>query len=65
MPEEAVRKPILSELYQQFLADHDTAAFVHRAAHRYSVPTLARLVTMGERLVRRAAVLATRVSGRL
>lgn len=58
MPEEAVRKPILSELYQQYLADQDTAAFVHRAAHRYSVPTLARLVAMSDRLVRRGAVLA-------
>jgi len=58
MNEEAVRRPILAELYQQFLADQETADFVHRTTQRYTVSTLARLVATGERLVRRAAVLA-------
>jgi tetratricopeptide (TPR) repeat protein len=58
MSNEAVRSPVLSELYQQYLVDQDTAAFVHRTTARYSVATLARLAAIGERLVRRAAVLA-------
>ena len=52
------RSPVLSELYQQYLVDQDTAAFIHRTSGRYSVATLARLAAAGERLVRRAAVLA-------
>ena len=52
------RSPVLGELYQQYLVDQDTTAFIHRTIGRYSVATLARLAFAGERLVRRAAVLA-------
>jgi tetratricopeptide (TPR) repeat protein len=58
MQSEFTRKPVLGELYQQYLADQDTAAFVHRTSQRYTVATLARLAVAGERLVRRSAVLA-------
>src|SRR6266567_4189063 len=58
MSHDAVRSPVLSELYQQYLADRDTAAFIHRTTSRYTVATLARLAAVGERMVRRAAVLA-------
>jgi tetratricopeptide (TPR) repeat protein len=58
MSHDAVRSPVLSELYQQYLADQDTAAFIHRTTARYTVATLARLAAVGERMVRRAAVLA-------
>ena len=58
MGNEAVRSPVLNELYQQYLVDQDTAAFVHRTAGRYSTATLARLAEVGDRMVRRAAVLA-------
>jgi tetratricopeptide (TPR) repeat protein len=52
------RKPVLGELYQQYLADQDTAAFIHRTTQRYTVATLCRLAAIGDRLVRRSAVLA-------
>jgi tetratricopeptide (TPR) repeat protein len=58
MQSEFTRKPVLGELYQQYLADQDTAAFVHRTGQRYTVATLCRLAATGERLVRRSAVLA-------
>jgi tetratricopeptide (TPR) repeat protein len=53
-----IRRPILSELYEQFLADRDQAAFVHRVAERYHTATLERLVVHTSRWVRRGAVLA-------
>jgi tetratricopeptide (TPR) repeat protein len=55
---EQVRHPVLTELYEQFLADEDAAAFVHRVAQRYNPATLERLALRGSRLVRRAAVLS-------
>jgi tetratricopeptide (TPR) repeat protein len=53
-----IRRPILAELYEQFLADRDQAAFVHRVAGRYSTATLERLVMHPSRWIRRGAVLA-------
>ncbi len=58
MSSDAVRSPVLNELYQQYLVDQDPAAFIHRTSGRYTVATLARLAAIGDRLVRRAAVLA-------
>ena len=58
MGEPAIRRPILAELYEQFLADRDQAAFVHRVAGRYSTSTLERLVMHSSRWIRRGAVLA-------
>lgn len=58
MAEPAVRRPILAELYEQFLADRDQAAFVHRVAGRYQPATLDRLILHPSRWVRRGAVLA-------
>ncbi len=58
MSEPTVRRPVLSELYEQFLADRDHAAFVHRVAQRYNTATLERLTIHRSRLARRAAALA-------
>src|SRR5215216_2501312 len=58
MAEPAVRRPILAELYEQYLADRDQAAFVHRVAGRYHAATLERLILHPSRWVRRASVLA-------
>ncbi len=58
MPPNASRTPALGELYQQYLVDQDTAAFIRRTTERYSVATLGRLISMGDRSIRRAAVLA-------
>ncbi len=55
---ELTRHPVLMELYEQFLADEDAAAFVHRVGQRYRPATLERLAAYGSRLVRRAGVLA-------
>jgi tetratricopeptide (TPR) repeat protein len=55
---EQARHPVLMELYEQFLADEDAAAFVHRVGQRYNSATLERLALRGSRLVRRASVLA-------
>src|SRR5262249_62415605 len=58
MSEPTARRPILAELYEQFLADRDQAAFIHRVAGRYTTPTLERLALHSSRWVRRGAVLA-------
>ena len=58
MSKDSPRLPVLSELYQQYLVDQDTAAFIHRTTQRYTVATLGRLIATGDRPVRRAAVLA-------
>jgi tetratricopeptide (TPR) repeat protein len=55
---ELTRHPVLMELYEQFLADEDAAAFVHRVGQRYNAATLERLAVRGSRLVRRAGVLS-------
>jgi tetratricopeptide (TPR) repeat protein len=52
------RQPLLYELYQKFLQDQDSGTFVERVHRRYSVGTLERLARSGQRLTRRAAVLA-------
>jgi tetratricopeptide (TPR) repeat protein len=58
MSEPTTRRPVLAELYEQFLADRDHAAYIHRVVQRYQVCTLERLVLHTSRYVRRAAVLA-------
>ncbi len=52
------RTPLLHRLYQAYLADQDLDRFAQRVVERYSIGTLERLTTLGDRLVRRAAVLA-------
>ncbi|MGC4005124.1 MAG: tetratricopeptide repeat protein [Pirellulales bacterium] len=56
--ESLIRQPMLLELYDQFLADEDSAAFIHRVGLRYSQATLLRLIAHPHRLVRRGTVLA-------
>ena len=58
MSDATTRRPILAELYEQFLADRDQAAFIHRVAERYHTATLERLVLHRTRWVRRGSVLA-------
>ncbi|MBX3414625.1 MAG: tetratricopeptide repeat protein [Pirellulales bacterium] len=45
-------------LYQAYLKDQDSAAFIKRVAERYTVGSLSRLASHSRRSVRRAAVLA-------
>ena len=51
-------KPLLDRLYHQYLEDEDSAAFIHAVAQRYTVCTLERLALCGQRITRRAAILA-------
>lgn len=52
------RQPHLVSLYQRYLNNEHTAAFVQAVADRYSVATLERLAQAGSRLSRRAATMA-------
>ncbi len=53
-----VRTPALHGLYHQYLVDQDTARFSRQVAKRYTDGTLERLAIAGDRMARRAAVLA-------
>jgi tetratricopeptide (TPR) repeat protein len=50
--------PLLVEFYEQYLVDHDIAAFLRLASEHYLVGTLERLSEHGERAARRGAILA-------
>jgi tetratricopeptide (TPR) repeat protein len=58
MSNNASRVALLVPLYQRFLDDQDSAVFAKSAAKRYTAATLERIATCGDRLARRAAVLA-------
>src|SRR5262249_23563887 len=52
------RNPALHGLYHQHLVDQDTEAFGRAVGARYTIGTLERLSAVGDRMARRAAVLA-------
>jgi tetratricopeptide (TPR) repeat protein len=53
-----VRTPALHGQYHQYLVDQDTAKFGRQVRRRYTVGTLERLAVAGDRMARRAAILA-------
>jgi tetratricopeptide (TPR) repeat protein len=53
-----LRKPLLHGLYQQYLADQNSGALTSATSEHYSIGTLERLAAFGDRMTRRAAVLA-------
>jgi len=53
-----LRTPVLVIYYNRYLTNSDCAMFVKRVTRRYSVPTLERLMNVGDHITRRAAVLA-------
>ncbi|MHB8902200.1 MAG: tetratricopeptide repeat protein [Thermoguttaceae bacterium] len=55
---DATRFPFLTLLYQQYLANQDSAAFIRKVSQTYTQGTLERLASHGDAEVRRAAVLA-------
>jgi len=57
------RMPLLVPHYEEYLAQQDAARFMRQTAESYSVATLQRLATSGERMTRRAAVLALGLLG--
>lgn len=50
--------PLLVEFYEQYLVDHDMAAFLRHTSQHYFIGTLERLAEHGERSARRGAILA-------
>ncbi|MEM9943313.1 MAG: hypothetical protein AAF939_17245 [Planctomycetota bacterium] len=58
MSENPFRYPKLDSIYQQYLADENSAEFVDRVASCYTLSTLERLASSGKRISRRAAVMA-------
>ena len=54
----STRTPLLHALYHQYLVDQESATFSERVAKRYTIGTLARVAEAGDRMARRAAVLA-------
>ncbi len=58
-----VRTPVLVLYYNRFLTNNDCPLFVKRIARRYACSTLERLVSVGDHITRRAAVLAISLVG--
>jgi tetratricopeptide (TPR) repeat protein len=52
------RTPLLHELYHQYLVDQNSETFCRGVARRYTIGTLERLSGAGDRMARRAAILA-------
>jgi len=50
--------PLLHAIYQAYLVDQNTTAFADNVAKRYTIGTLERLAASGDRMSRRASVLA-------
>ena len=51
-------RPILTQLYENFLNDDDCPSFIKEVSRRYLISTLEKLTESGEALTRRGAVLA-------
>lgn len=58
MSADPTRTPKLEAFYQQFLVDENSATFIESVASNYMVGTLERLARYGQRISRRAAVMA-------
>jgi tetratricopeptide (TPR) repeat protein len=54
----STRTPLLHGLYHQYLVDQDSAVFAGRVGDRYTIGTLERVAEAGDRMARRAAILA-------
>ncbi len=54
----SARGPHLYRIYQAYLVDQNTDGFVDKALARYTIGTLERLAQNGDRMARRASVLA-------
>lgn len=54
----SARTPLLHRIYQAYLIDQNTTAFTDNVKRRYNTGSLERIAIHGERMSRRAAVLA-------
>jgi tetratricopeptide (TPR) repeat protein len=52
------RTPLLHELYHRYLVDQNSEVFRTGVARRYTIGTLERISSAGDRMARRAAILA-------
>jgi len=52
------KRPLLVEFYEQYLIDQDMNAFLRAVSSRYMISSLERIVSCGDRMSRRGAVLA-------
>lgn len=55
---DSTRAPILIKHYSRFLEDQNSAVFIKTVAQKYMVSSLERVVRIGDRIARRAGVLA-------
>ncbi len=60
---QGTRTSLLMQIYRQYLADQNTDGFAARVSQRYAAGSLERLAVAGDRLCRRAAVLAIGLLG--
>ena len=58
MFDENPKRPLLDDYYQRFLQTENSADFIMDVAQHYTVPSLVLLSEAGQRLTRRAAILA-------
>lgn len=58
MSESDSRYPKLDLIYQQYLTDENSAAFIRSVSSTYAIATLERLAEYGQRISRRAAILS-------
>ena len=58
MSDADIRYPMLDLFYQQYLTDENSASFIHAVSRNYTLGSLERLARYGNRVTRRAAILA-------
>ncbi len=58
MSEKILRYSLLEKYYQQYLADEISANFIQSISELYTIETLKRMYRDGDRILRRAAILA-------
>ena len=58
MPEHDLRYPQLNKFYQRFLSEENSASFIKSVSDHYMIGTLTKLYNCGDRITRRAAILA-------
>lgn len=63
MSDENSRLALLENMYEQYLTNQDSAAYIKNVSSRYTCGTLERVAGQGSRTVRRAAILALGMLG--
>lgn len=58
MSENGIRYPLVVKSYQRFLKDENSAQFISDVSSSYTLETLARIFEGGDRVARRASILA-------